>query len=142
MNKITLFASIFLVSILGFSCSMPLPLSAQTEGQIQYYNHPCGYPDLALNSIRLFFFHRWQAKSAELNDLAREQWIRYHKIEDLNIEKVLVFQSPRQRTLAVVSAKSIDNTMCIVKIKAQLALAYSSDKLNEILGGVIMEPDI
>lgn len=140
MIKISLFASMFLVSVFGFSCS--LPLSAQTEGQVQYDNHPCGYPDLSLDSIRMFFHHKWRASSAELHDIAREEWIRYHKIKDLNITKVIVFQSPMQKTMAIVSAKPIDNVMCIVRVKAQLALAYTPEKLQEILGGAAMEPDI
>ena len=60
----------------------------------------------------------------------------------LNITKVIVFQSPMQKTMAIVSAKPIDNIMCIVRVKAQLALAYTPEKLQEILGGAAMEPDI
>ena len=47
-----------------------------------------------------------------------------------------------QKTMAIVSAKPIDNIMCIVRVKAQLALAYTPEKLQEILGGAAMEPDI
>ena len=142
MTKIAIFASMFLVSVLGFSCSAPLPLSAQTEGQVQYDNHPCGTPDLSLDGLRMFFYHKWQARSAELHGLAREEWIRFHKIQDLGITKVLVFQSPMHSTYAVVSAKPIDDIMCVVKIKAQIALAYTPDKLHAILSKETMEPDI
>jgi len=141
-----LFFSLPLILFLFFwtSCTTPLVYSAfaQTEGQVQYDNHPCGHPNLSLDSMRMFFHHKWKARSAELHDQAREEWIKYHKIEDLGITKVLVFKSPVQRTMAVVSAKTIDNVMCIVKIKTQLALAYTPDKLHEILDGQIMEPDI
>jgi hypothetical protein len=134
MIKILFFTfPLFLFAALWFSCT--LPVSAQTEGQIQYDNHPCGFPTLSLDSIRMYFFHEWQARSAELHDLAREEWIRYHNVRDLGITKVLAFQSPMQRTIAVVSAKAIDNVMCIVKVKDELALAYTSEKLQEILSG-------
>ena len=145
MIKILLFSfPLLLLTFFWSSCTGPLvtSLAAQTEGQVQYDNHPCGHPSLSLDSMRMFFHHKWKARSAELHDQAREEWIKYHKIEDLGITKVLVFKSPVQRTMAVVSAKTIDNVMCIVKIKAQLALAYTPDKLQEILGGQIMEPDV
>jgi len=142
MTKIAIFTSMFLVSVLGFSCSTPLPLSAQTEGQVQHDNHPCGHPDLSLDNLRMFFHGKWQARSAELHGLAREEWIRFHKIQDLGITKVLVFQSPMHRTYAVVSAKPIDDIMCVVKIKAQIALAYTPDKLHAILSKETMESDI
>ena len=145
MTKILLF-TLPLILLLFFwtSCTTPLVYSAfaQTEGQVQYDNHPCGTPDLSLDSLRMFFHHRWQARSAELHDIAREAWIQFHKSEDLGITKVLLFQSPMQKTYAVVSAKSIDNVMCVVKVKSQIALAYAPNRLHSILGGKLMESDI
>jgi hypothetical protein len=111
------------------------------EGAI---THPCGGAGLELRSITQYFQHRWQARHIDLDDSAVKTWVAYHKIEDKNITLVRVFQSYKQREMALVSAtrfvnylngKPLVDLMCLVKMNGRLYLEYSAEELQAILAG-------
>jgi len=155
MNKILFFTSLFIVAAFGFSCSIPLPVAAAIPPEIEEHRnnveslHPCGGKGLMLEGITGYFRYKWSAQYADLDAKAVKTWVKYHKIQDLEITLVRVFQSPRQSTMAIVSARKFENylngkplvqMMCVVKMNTDevtdaIALQYTPDELQKILSG-------
>lgn len=122
-----------LAAFAAFCLGLISSAAAQTEGQVQYDNHPCGKPGFSLDNIRMFFHQAFRARHTELTSMARETYINHHEAHDLGITRVFVFQSRMHEKFAVVAAKKIDDIWCIVQLKDQLALEFSPEHLRDIL---------
>ena len=94
-----------------FLCGSP---AAQTNNEV-YEQHACGSVQNSLKALRQFFFSRWQARSAELHDLARDAYTSHHGI---TADHVYIFQSMYFKKLAVVAAekRGEQQVLCIVKV--------------------------
>ena len=112
-----------------FLCSQA---AGQTEGQV--YENQCedGVRG-AFHNLQTFFSVRWQARKAQLHDLARETYVKHHGMEDAGITAVYVFQTPMLPIFAVVAVKPVDGLLCIVKIQDRFHMEYTADTLHEIL---------
>ena len=111
-----------------------LPAAAQTNNEV-YEQHACGSVQNSLKALRQFFFSRWQARSAELHDLARDTYIKHHGIEDEGVTHVFIFQSMYFKKLAIVSVKQVgpEKVMCIVKVDGRYHKEYTPDEIHAIL---------
>ena len=114
-----------------FLCGSP---AAQTNNEV-YEQHACGSVQNSLKALRQFFFSRWQARSAELHDLARDTYIKHHGIEDEGVTHVFIFQSMYFKKLAIVSVKQVgpEKVMCLVKIDGRYHKEYTPDEIHAIL---------
>jgi hypothetical protein len=156
MIKILFFTALLIVAAFGLSCSIPLSAVAATPLENEEHRnsveslHPCGGKGLMLEGITGYFRYRWSARYADLDDKAVKTWVEYHKIQDLEVTLVRVFQSPTQPTMAVVSARKFENylngkplvqMMCVVKMNTDevtdaIALEYTPNELQKILSGI------
>ena len=112
-----------------FLCSQA---AGQTEGQV-YENRCEDGVKGAFHNLQNFFSVRWQARKAELHELAKDAYVEHHGMEDAGITAVYVFQSPMLPNFAVVAVKPVDGLLCIVKIQDRFHLEYMPDTLHEIL---------
>ena len=114
-----------------FLCGSP---AAQTNNEV-YEQHACGSVQNSLKALRQFFFSRWQARSAELHDLARDTYIKHHGIEDEGVTHVFIFQSMYFKKLAVVAAekRGEQQVLCIVKVDGRYHKEYMPDEIHKIL---------
>ena len=111
-----------------FLCGSP---AAQTNNEV-YEQHACGSVQNSLKALRQFFFSRWQARSAELHDLARDAYTSHHGITAAH---VYIFQSMYFKKLAVVAAekRGEQQVLCIVKVDGRYHKDYTPDEIHKIL---------
>ena len=125
MKRLLTFLSGVAVAAL-FLCASP---AAQTSNEV--YENACGSVGDALVVLQQFFEGRWNARRAQLDDVAAHNYLVHHDIEE--DYSVYVFQSRFFKDFAVVVARPVDKVMCIVKIDGRLHKEYSPDELHKIL---------
>ena len=120
-----------IVACIMSTCLIGYKAVAQTNNEV-YEQHACGSIQGSLKARRQFFFSRWQARSAELHDLARDAYTSHHGI---TADHVYIFQSLYFKKLAVVAAekRGEQQVLCIVKVDGRYHKEYTPDEIHKIL---------